>query len=297
MPPARAAAEVESIRRYPAVQVGKRRCRTQGELFTLLDARSAVLRRMGMPRVERRTRLPPREFFDRYYFAHRPVLLQGLTDGWPALRRWRPDRLARRFGEVKVEVMVGREADPDHDLLPDSHRRVMKLGDFIRRVLRGGPSNDCYLTARNDVLKQPGLHAMADDIRLLEGYLRPWTHPGELRLWVGPAGTRTALHHDINSLLFVQIHGRKRFRLMPSYELHRMSNSRGPWSDVDADRPDLDRFPAYREATVLEVVVGPGEALFIPVGWWHQVLALDVSVSLTFDAFAVPGGNTYWELR
>jgi hypothetical protein len=33
------------------------------------------------------------------------------------------------------------------------------------------------------------------------------------------------------------------------------------------------------------VTVGPGEALFIPVAWWHAVTALDVSISLTFTNF------------
>jgi ribosomal protein L16 Arg81 hydroxylase len=39
---------------------------------------------------------------------------------------------------------------------------------------------------------------------------------------------------------------------------------------------------------VRDFVVGPGDALFIPVGWWHHVRALDVSVSLAINGFAKP---------
>jgi ribosomal protein L16 Arg81 hydroxylase len=79
--------------------------------------------------------------------------------------------------------------------------------------------------------------------------------------------------------------------------MHRVYNNRGVWCDVDPARPDLRQFPAYRDANALEVVLQPGEALFLPMGWWHQVLALDVSVMLTLDSFAVPGGLTYWAVR
>ena len=39
------------------------------------------------------------------------------------------------------------------------------------------------------------------------------------------------------------------------------------------------------DVTVHEVLLHPGEALFIPVGWWHQVLAVDTSISLAFTNF------------
>jgi mannose-6-phosphate isomerase-like protein (cupin superfamily) len=39
------------------------------------------------------------------------------------------------------------------------------------------------------------------------------------------------------------------------------------------------------------VNVGPGQALFIPVGWWHCVEALETSISMSFTNFVWP--NTY----
>lgn len=297
VPRGRAAAAVRAIQRDPAVVAGRRLCRRQGEMLSLFDTRSDLFRRLGARRLERRAKLPPEEFFASYYFEHRPVVLQGLTEGWPAMERWRPELLAERFGEVEVEVMAAREGNPHHDVHPDRHRRRMRLGDYIRQLLRDSPTNDWYLTARNEALKRSALHALLDDVRAPEGYILPWEDPGHLRFWLGPAGTRTALHHDLSSLLLVQIYGRKHFWLVPSYEMHRVSNSRGVWCDVDPAHPDLDRFPAYREANALEVVLEAGEALFLPLGWWHQVLALEVSVMLTFDGFAVPGPNTYWEMR
>jgi ribosomal protein L16 Arg81 hydroxylase len=42
------------------------------------------------------------------------------------------------------------------------------------------------------------------------------------------------------------------------------------------------------EATRKEVVLSPGEGLFIPVGWWHHVRALEPSLSVSFTSFGAP---------
>lgn len=293
-----ARAEVEAARGHPAVEAGQRRARLHGRVRSLLDSRVALHRQSGWHRrLERRRGVSARELMERYYFAHRPVILEDFMDGWPALERWQPRALAERFGDVEVEVMAGRESRADHDLEPDACRAVMRFGEFIRRLLEGGPSNDLYLTARNFALERPELRGLLDDVRYPPGVLRQTDAVGALKLWVGPAGTRTALHHDLGTVFFGQLSGRKRFRLIPSFQTHQLYSHRDVWSQVDADRPDLERFPAYREADVLEAVVGPGEMLLIPAGWWHSVFALDVSVSVTFQEFDVPGGNTWWRLR
>jgi len=293
-----AQAEVESGRQHPAVVQGRNRAMQHGRLRSLLDARVALHRQSGWhQRLERRRGVSARELMERYYFAHRPVILEDFMDGWPALERWRPRALAERYGDVEVEVMAGRESRADHDLEPDACRTVMRFGEFIRRLLEGGPSNDLYLTARNFALERAELRGLLEDVRYPPGVLRQTDLAGAVKLWVGPAGTRTALHHDLGTVFFGQIAGRKRFRLVPSFQTHHVYSHRDVWSQVDADAPDLERFPAYREADVLEAVVGPGEMLLIPAGWWHQVFALDVSVSVTFQEFDVPGGNTWWKLR
>jgi hypothetical protein len=39
---------------------------------------------------------------------------------------------------------------------------------------------------------------------------------------------------------------------------------------------------------VLEVIVEPGETVFLPLGRWHQVTLLDVSLSFSYSRLAVP---------
>ncbi|MEA2663776.1 MAG: hypothetical protein QOI11_720, partial [Candidatus Eremiobacteraeota bacterium] len=60
------------------------------------------------------------------------------------------------------------------------------------------------------------------------------------------------------------------------------------FSDVDLLRPDPVRYPRFASTHAMRFDVGPGEALFIPVGWWHHVTALDASISLSFTNFYWP---------
>jgi hypothetical protein len=53
-------------------------------------------------------------------------------------------------------------------------------------------------------------------------------------------------------------------------------------TDVNPDEPDYDRFPLFRQAHRLDVVIGPGDMLFIPDGWWHHVRSLTPSFSVNF---------------
>jgi hypothetical protein len=61
-----------------------------------------------------------------------------------------------------------------------------------------------------------------------------------------------------------------------------------PWSRlpqvsrVDAEEPDLTRYPRFARARPLRCVVEPGELLYIPRFWWHQVRSLDFSISVNF---------------
>ena len=49
---------------------------------------------------------------------------------------------------------------------------------------------------------------------------------------------------------------------------------------IDPERPDRARFPRYRASAAIRLVLAPGEALFLPNAWWHEVCSLDLSISV-----------------
>jgi hypothetical protein len=78
--------------------------------------------------------------------------------------------------------------------------------------------------------------------------------------------------------LVCQVHGRRRLRLVPAFELRRMAGE-----------------PAGAEAVPrLEVELAPGDMLLLPVGWWCGHRVLEASTAVSFTAFAVSAPNVTW---
>lgn len=276
----RAADEVRALAASPAIAAGRAAARTvrQLELVASIDREMRAL--SADPRaVERRAPPPAEELFERYFCASTPVLITGLMTGWPALDRWSPAYFKERLGDVTIAVTAGRAADPDYDRNFAAHIETTTMARFADRVAAAGESNDFYMVSNNRNLEASALLPLLDDVVIPTEYLDPARLQGCISLWFGPAGTLTPLHHDTTNVLFCQIVGRKRFRLIAPQETSLLPGARDYYASLD---------DAREGALIKEVVVSPGEALFLPVGWWHEVRSLDVSVSLSFTNFRRP---------
>ncbi|MEM9492773.1 MAG: cupin-like domain-containing protein, partial [Myxococcota bacterium] len=224
--------------------------------------------------IERRAHITAADFYTHYWAASRPLLLAGMAQTWPDLERWSPARLGQRFAEARVRVTTGRDSDPDYDANTEAHTQTMALADFVARIASEEQSNDFYMVARNRNLERPPLSALLAECGDLPPFLDPNRLPGCVSLWLGPAGTRTPLHHDTCNILFCQLCGRKQVWLISPLDLAVLDDMSGVYAGWDAAAPPphlADRVAIYR------VIVEPGDALFIPVGWWHQVASLSPS--------------------
>jgi hypothetical protein len=237
--------------------------------------------------IERRGDLGADEFLERYYAMGRPVILTGELSTWPALSRWSPEYLKRRIGPAVVEYQAGRAANTRFEIDKAAHRTQGPFDGFIDAITSSA-GNDAYLTAYNASGNAAALAPLAEDMGPLEKFLTP----GEGGMfWVGPAGTLTALHHDLTNNLIAQIVGRKHLRILPPSEVAKLDNDEHVFSriaDLDDPAVTLEAFPRLEGARVYDVVLAPGEIIFMPIAWWHQVRALDFSVTATFTNFRWP---------
>jgi hypothetical protein len=225
--------------------------------------------------IARRPSVSAEELFDRYFAESRPVVLTDVMRGW---KRWTPDVLRSRMGSVKIRYTDEREGDPDYDMFADRHTRTTTMSAFVDRVLAAGATNDFYVVARNRNTEKKAWARLVEDIVIDETIFDPRRVRTGSSFWFGPAGTVTPLHHDTTNILFHQVYGRKRFLLAPPEELELLVDAKGVYAAGDPEADDVDvRF--------LEVVLEPGEALFLPAGWWHHVRALDVSISFSLTCF------------
>jgi len=236
--------------------------------------------------VDRRSGLTQKEFLDEYYAQNRPVFMTDVCDRWPARSLWDSDYLVDKLGTVEVEVMAGRESDPNYEINANDHRFHMPFDEYAAKIRAASHSNDMYLVANNKLLATDAALPLWDDFDLDERFLGPDHKRTHAFLWFGPAGTVTPLHHDSVNVLFNQVDGWKHFILIPSLEIHRVYNNLAVYSAVDPLKPDLGQYPLFGDVQQLHLDVGPGQSLFIPAGWWHHVEAVEASISISFTNFA-----------
>lgn len=270
---------------YKAAEVLAQRLR---KLESLLAIRHELAGLDTSPRIERRDCLSREEFLRSFYAANRPIILTALMSDWLTGEKWTPAFFKSEFGTETVEIMSGRESDPSYESNSHNHKRVIQFSEYVDMVEGAGVTNDFYLVANNHLFAKPGMRRLLADITLFPEYLKQTPGKGEVFLWYGPAGTVTPLHHDTMNIFMAQVRGRKRIKLVSPDQSHLVYNNVSVYSDVDCDSPDLAKHPLFRAVDMQEVVLEPGEVLFLPVGWWHHVRALDVSITVTFTNFQLP---------
>ena len=248
-----------------------------------------------------------------------PVIIKGALEHWPAFheqRAWKnPGYLLKKTfgGRRLVPVEIGRSYTDE-----GWGQRIMSVREFMDRwMLRSRSSSDkgedeveeedggiAYL-AQHDLLAQ--IPSLRNDISIPDycyttppppapgtplASKPPQPHLDEpiLNTWFGPAGTVSPLHTDPYHNILCQVVGKKYVRLYAPEESDRvyprgreaggvdMSNT----SEVDVEGWDEERWPLFGEARYVEGIVGEGECLYVPVGWWHYVRALTASWSVSF---------------
>lgn len=284
--------QIASVSKTHSYHAGTRLAQRYRKLESLLE----VYRQLSLLSdwtIERRSNVSRAEFLESYYAANRPVIITDIMKGWKALSLWSPEYFRRQCGEMIVEITAGRESDKQYEVNLEQHKVMIRFRDYIDAVVNGGASNDYYLVANNHFFKQEAAKQLYNDFAQFPEYLDNSQVSDYGLMWFGPAGSITPLHHDVMNILFAQVFGRKRFTLIASNHVHLLYNEKGVFSEVDVENPDFDKHPMFKEVRSIQVVLEPGEVLFIPVGWWHHVRALEISISLSFTNFVFPN-NYHW---
>ncbi len=117
--------------------------------------------------------------------------------------------------------------------------------------------------------------APAHRMELLDPRVRP-------RIWIGNAIT-VQTHYDLFYNIACVVGGRRRFTLFPPEQVTNLytgpleyTPAGAPLSMVQPYNPDLERYPRFAEALrhAVTAELEPGDALYIPYGWWHHVQSL-----------------------
>lgn len=213
-----------------------------------------------------------------------PVLIRGGAESWPARSHWSAEYLKRLAGDTDIPVWIFSE-----DPVP-SQRGLTRLGDYLDWILASDDEEIAetpddhkvkYYAGRVNFTLLP--ERLRDDIEL-PAYFRK--RPGETNLWIGRKATSSGLHCDQTIGLLAQVRGQKKGRLVSPDQwplLYGYPSKYGPNSYVDILEPDYGRFPLARGITQVYATLEPGDMLYIPPGWWHNLESIDsLTISVNF---------------
>lgn len=234
--------------------------------------------------------------------AGRPFKIAGAVKHWPAYERWRdPAYLLERVGpESRVSMLEApqvellglvlgdqTQADIERELYERNHRTVT-FREFVDTFEARPDQRVLYLYAL-PLEGKSVFTPLAGDVTGFP-FVQPVNRHRFYPLWRAFFGRGyTDWHyHPAQEAIMCQVTGTKRVALLsPSWsdwaKMKRVATTCMYRFDVNTER-----YPEFGTIQPMVVTVEPGDALFIPVYWWHCVESLTselgATVALSFDA-------------
>jgi hypothetical protein len=250
------------------------------------------------------TQLSASQFIERYQTPGVPViitdLLQPGCDSACDLNSdlnsdWHLDYLCEQLGEQLFLLRCyGRERyqqdKREWTTIGSGVQAISKSFNDYAALIRSGiaQAQDIYLakcSLQDTPLAQtPAVQTIKTELDQLG--LKP---ASSFNLWIGPSGHVECLHYDPMDGTLIQLHGCKQIVLFPPSQtfnlypypfyahLRHGLKLRSWFSRCYPDRPDFQAFPRLRQALQCryDLTLQPGELLYIPAGWWHEVTSID----------------------
>ena len=221
---------------------------------------------------------PTPEAFHNVYLAHNvPIHIPGFCANSPALKAWNTERLKLLIGDLNVEVCKGRQADKNPDRHFQKYLHTLQMSEYIDLV-EAGSGNDLYMIARNNNFTE-FCDRLWGDLIFPEHYFSTERAKKTSSFWYGPKSTHTLTHHDTTNILFCQIWGQKTFWLSPPENILIAAEASSYYasSQLSVLSNCAEKCSQHH---IFKATLNPGDALLIPVGWWHEVLSLSTSISI-----------------
>ncbi|KAJ4968773.1 hypothetical protein NE237_015474 [Protea cynaroides] len=264
----------------------------------------------------------PEVFASQIESRNAPAVFHGCIKDWEAISRWNPsnaglDYFQERVGSSVVDAMLSRSAPVFYGDLRSHERVRLPFSTFIssckqhlqnagdgsvvcveseghRLTVADREQDDhCQLyLAQVPILNMENqersqLEILKEDIQMptfLEAKAL-----ASINIWMNNSKSRSSTHYDPHHNLLCVVTGCKRVVLWPPsvsplMYLMPIYGEASNHSSVNLENPDFSVHP--RAKHLMEnsqtAILRPGDALFIPEGWFHQVDSNDLTIAVNF---------------
>lgn len=152
------------------------------------------------------------DFLEKYQKPNKPVIIEGLAEGWPAMQKWNFKQLYQDYGEVEFEVGEDEIGTPV----------TMQFKDFIHYMIFNRDDAPLYLFQR-DLHNKPGMQDLMKDYEIPKYFKEDFQQimddkykPNYNWFLVGPRRSGSYIHYDPFSMSAwnTSLYGHKKWILL-----------------------------------------------------------------------------------
>lgn len=233
--------------------------------------------------IDTLSQISPENFQRNYIQKQQPLLVKGMATNWPALRNWNFEFFRKTYGHNRV---------PKNNLSPKSYSGEIHYPQTnLADLLAPQNLNEHQLSFTESLALSPELLAAIRPGELRR-YFPKISLLNDIRIFMAGRKFFTPIHAEIFGSLFIQVYGRKRWRLYPaaSYPLLQPNIDRRYFMLTEAapekNAPGL--YPLIQYADYYEVVLHPGDVLWFPPYTWHQVSNETDAIGVGYKYTSIP---------
>lgn len=226
------------------------------------------------------------DFKSRYYQPQKPLVITDLAKEWPAYKKWNWNYFKEIVGDIKVGLYNNIKSDAYTPINKADDYKT--FGEYIDMIQKGPAAWRIFLFNIFDHAPQ-----LIEDFtwpeHLMKGFVKKYP-----MLFTGGESSITHMHFDIDlsHILHTQFVGRKRVLLFENHEQHKLYRkpfevlSLADFSNYSQGNgnPDYKKFPALKFAVGYDVILNPGDTLFMPAGYWHHMEYIDAGFAMSLRA-------------
>jgi hypothetical protein len=241
---------------------------------------------MKLDKVDVVANISPEDFKKNYYEPKKPLVITEMAKEWPAYKKWSWDYFKEIVGDKKVGLYNNVKSDAYTPINTADDYKT--FGEYVDMIKRGPAAWRIFLFNIFDHAPQ-----LIEDFTwpedLMKGYVKKYP-----MLFTGGQTSITHMHFDIDlsHILHTQFGGRKRILLFKHEEQHKLYRkpfevlSLADFSNYSANSgtPDYEKFPALKYAVGYDLILNPGETLFMPAGYWHHMEYIDSGFAMSLRA-------------
>ncbi|MEO0505567.1 MAG: cupin-like domain-containing protein [Bacteroidota bacterium] len=238
--------------------------------------------KLNLKQIPREKTISKKVFLEKYFKTQKPVVIERFIEDWPAYSKWNLEYFKNVAGDKEVPLYDDRPVKHDEGF-NEPHAK-MQMREYID-LLKSKPTK--YRIFLWNLLKE--VPKLQKDFKYPDFGLR--LMKGLPMLFFGGSNSHTFMHYDIDLANIFHFHfeGQKQCILFPQSEtpyLYKVPHSLITREDIDFSNPNLEKWPALKNAEGFIAQLEHGNVLYIPEGYWHHMKYITPGFSMSLRAIA-----------